>query len=591
MSGIFNVKNYGAKGDGTHDDKTAIQAAVDAANAAGGGTVYLPTGTYAVSGNSNPAHGSVRLRDNVTMQGDGMGSTTVKLIDGWSSKVTGIIRTFSGVVNHDITLRDLTIDGNKAKTPGAETDGFFTGVTPGKALADNNITVERVEIKNVSRYGFDPHEQTTGLIIRNSVAHHNGQDGFTIDFQSHGILENNVSYANGRHGFNLVTSTHDMVLKNNVAYDNAGNGLVVQRGSDNRPLTDNISVDGGKFYHNGLEGVLIKISTDVTLRGAEIYDNGKEGVEIAGSSGAVIADNLIYNNSRSDPGGYDEVLFQGYDDTSGPSGKFFAATNNTLANNIIYSLTGADHPVLEQGASSSGNVVSGNIVFGEFAHGISVVNALVSGVLGGLNAADYALTYLANGTDGADTITGTAASDFLGGGKSNDRLDGVDGNDVLFGGDGSDTLIGGIGKDLIIAGAGNDNISGGDGNDRLYGSAGDDTMGGGTNEDALTGGIGNDTLRGDAGNDSIAGGAGKDKLYGGAGLDVFVFERGGGYDTLPDFKQGEDLLDVHAYGFSGISAMQFVQSGVHVRIDLGGGDYILAGYTTVAEFSAADFVL
>jgi polygalacturonase len=43
---FYDVKDYGAKGDGKNLDTKAIDKAISAANAAGGGTVYFPAGNY-----------------------------------------------------------------------------------------------------------------------------------------------------------------------------------------------------------------------------------------------------------------------------------------------------------------------------------------------------------------------------------------------------------------------------------------------------------------------------------------------------------------------------------------------------------------
>ena len=56
---VFDVKTFGAKGDGQTQDRDAINKAIEAASAAGGGTVHFPAGTYLT--------GSIRLRSNITL--------------------------------------------------------------------------------------------------------------------------------------------------------------------------------------------------------------------------------------------------------------------------------------------------------------------------------------------------------------------------------------------------------------------------------------------------------------------------------------------------------------------------------------------
>ena len=43
--GFFNVRQFGASGNGTASDTNAINKAIDACADAGGGIVYVPAGT------------------------------------------------------------------------------------------------------------------------------------------------------------------------------------------------------------------------------------------------------------------------------------------------------------------------------------------------------------------------------------------------------------------------------------------------------------------------------------------------------------------------------------------------------------------
>ncbi|RMV68179.1 M10 family metallopeptidase C-terminal domain-containing protein [Pseudomonas coronafaciens] len=589
---IFNTKDFGALGDGVTDDTAAIQAAIDAAAAAGGGEVVMGAGTYVVSGGEEPSDGCLMLKSNVTLSGVGMGETVIKLADGSDTKVTGIVRSAYGEETHDFGMKNLTLDGNRDATTG-KVDGWFNGYIPGSEGKDSNVTLDSVEIKDCSGYGFDPHEQTVNMVIRNSVSHGNGLDGFVADYLSDSVFENNVAYDNDRHGFNVVTSTHDFTLSNNVAYGNGSTGIVVQRGSENIPSPANITITGGAVYGNGAEGVLIKLSSQVSVSGVDIHDNGSAGVRIYGSSGVDVFDNTLSNNSLGAP--VPEVIIQSYDDTSGVSGKYFNGSDNLIRGNVI---TGSDHSTYGVAERDENGTDRNSIVGNTISH-TSKGLTLVYGE--GSFAGDAFPLVTVQGTDANDTITGGAANELILGLAGKDTLNGGAGDDILVGGAGADKLTGGAGADtfrfdqltdsyrtatssatdlvsdfdisqdridlsnLSFTGlgsgkAGTLNISYNATLDRTYIKSLDADASGNRFELGLNGNLkdtlnashfifqrvaegtaGGDTLTGTEGNDIINGNAGADRINGGAGADTLT----GGADA--DILTGGAGADVFIY--------------------------------------------
>ena len=130
---VLNVKDFGAKGDGSTDDTAAIQAAIDYAVAAGRRSVYFPAGTYIVT---SPLHAQVET-----------GTTTV----GGSTKsryAYGMGLTLRGEQVGKTVLRKTgqatyTIPANNNINGGSTVDTtLFFGGTEGAGLYVSDLSIE-----------------------------------------------------------------------------------------------------------------------------------------------------------------------------------------------------------------------------------------------------------------------------------------------------------------------------------------------------------------------------------------------------------------------------------------------------------------
>ncbi len=126
QAATFNVKDaaYGAVGDGVHDDTPAIQAAVNAAIAAGAGnTVYLPAGTYLVANGPLDIINSTGL----TFMGAGAASTMI-----WYTRAD-LGRCFFAYGNTNLTIENLSSDVQNLPATGQ----YDLGIAQGTITAVN----------------------------------------------------------------------------------------------------------------------------------------------------------------------------------------------------------------------------------------------------------------------------------------------------------------------------------------------------------------------------------------------------------------------------------------------------------------------
>jgi len=226
VSSGINVKDYGAKGDGVSDDSYAIQNAVNYAYSKGGGTVYIPDGTYIVY----PEH-SIKLKSNVTLSL----SSNAELKANPTS-----LPEFSVVYMYNITNSGIIggkIIGERNEhlgTTGEHGQGIYIQGSSGIHIAD--VSVSNCWGDGIY-LGSTPEQNYCGnILIENVYLDNNRRQGITVISAKNLTIKNSIitntngtnpySGINFEPNFNTEFMTN-VVVQNVQTMNNEGYGIYI----------------------------------------------------------------------------------------------------------------------------------------------------------------------------------------------------------------------------------------------------------------------------------------------------------------------------------------------------------------------------
>ena len=284
-----NVKDFGAVGTynrvahtGT-DDTTAIQNAIDAVYAAGGGTVFLPSGMYGVTGLTRAWIGAT-----------GADITTVNII-GEGTLSTGLVK----IGETDVPVLDLT--ATAVQTPRCVIGGF--------AIFGNNFAHDGIRVTLLSRMVFKElaiYECATGFnnrgtqlsTVSDTALTNNARGYQAIEWQDAGNLawiqpnamqffggeiRTNSSWGVEIHHGDLTTFYGTNFERNGTVSNNATGALVVRGTIDYKEQWPTVEVHNCYFEENRGGRVIFAEESNLTLvlRNIHMFATAADGNSIA----------------------------------------------------------------------------------------------------------------------------------------------------------------------------------------------------------------------------------------------------------------------------------------------------------------------
>ncbi len=295
----YDVTRYGAVNDTTVLSTRAVQAAIDACHAAGGGTVLVPTGAYKI--------GSIFLRSNVTLHLENgatlFGSTDIE-------DYTPVQTDYVSLRTHTPTIQLLYADGadNVAITGNGTIDGRGSafpklswndeGITRPhllRMIRCRNVKVEGVTLKNsgcwMQHYLACDRVKISGITVINRNNYNNDaldldgcrdvtvsdmiadsdDDAITLKSTSPRLCENVVIS-------NCVVSSHCNAIKLGTE-SNGGFRNIIIRGIAVKPSEDQSTQFFGYEGGIGHGAIVLEIVDGGTMSNIDIGDITIRGTE------------------------------------------------------------------------------------------------------------------------------------------------------------------------------------------------------------------------------------------------------------------------------------------------------------------------
>ena len=255
--GLYDVRDYGAAGDGVKPDTKAIQAAIDACTQAGGGRVYLSNGTF--------LSGGIKLKNNVALYVEG---GTILLASRNKDDYTHRSLVYAEKADNISIAGRGIIDGHGAVSK------EFPKVRkhPIHFVQCKNVKVQDVILRNSTTW-IQHYFKCDNLVI----------DGVTVDSRINPDIEKQ-RYANapGRNEDGLNINSCQQVRISNCVINSDDDGIVL-KSTSLRPCR-NVTITNCIVSSNASA---IKFGTEsgggfqnITVGNCTIYDTRNSGIAL-----------------------------------------------------------------------------------------------------------------------------------------------------------------------------------------------------------------------------------------------------------------------------------------------------------------------